>query len=67
MPWRLPSKSGLLVRRYLCTYCSSVGSIHVVNDLRVEVEDIYVDMITLISPYHREISMPSIYIMLLVE
>ena len=66
VPWRLLSESGLLVS--LCTYRSFIGSIWAINDLRLEIEDVQVGyVIVLVSTYHREICMPSIYIVPLIK
>ena len=66
VPWRLLGKFVLLIGS--CTYRSSVvGSIQEVIDLVVEVEDVQVDMIMLISPYHREICISGIHIISLIK
>ena len=66
VPWRLLGKFVLPVG--LCTYSSSVvGSIQEVIDLVVEVEDVQVDMIMLISPYHIEICISGIHIISLIK
>ena len=52
----------------LCTYRSSVvGSIQEVIDLVVEVEAVQVDMMMLISSYHREFGMSGIHIISLIK
>ena len=64
--WRFLSKYVLLVG--LCTYRSSVvGSIQEVIDLVVDVEAVQVDMMMLISSYHRELGMSGIHIMRLIK
>ena len=66
VPWMFLSKYVFPVDS--CTYCSSiVGSIQEVIDLVVEVEDVKVGMMMLISSYHRELGMSGIHIMPLIK
>ena len=69
----VPVISWMFLSKYVlpvgsCTYRSSVvGSIQEVIDLVVEVEAVQVDIMMLISSYHRELGMSGIHIMPLIK